>query len=77
MCNYHLQFFQFEAIVTGATDGIGKVYAQELAKKGMKVVLISRSQEKLDKTASEIGLTVRFIGCSKPHTAHCEAQIKA
>uniref|UniRef100_A0A8C5SCX5 Uncharacterized protein n=1 Tax=Laticauda laticaudata TaxID=8630 RepID=A0A8C5SCX5_LATLA len=27
----------------------------DLAKKGMKVVLISRSQEKLDKTASEIG----------------------
>ncbi|XP_026520456.1 very-long-chain 3-oxoacyl-CoA reductase [Notechis scutatus] len=42
------------AVVTGATDGIGKAYAEALAKKGMKVVLISRSQEKLDKTASEI-----------------------
>ncbi|XP_058017684.1 very-long-chain 3-oxoacyl-CoA reductase [Ahaetulla prasina] len=42
------------AVVTGATDGIGKAYAQALAKRGMKVVLISRSQEKLDKTASEI-----------------------
>ncbi|XP_070787319.1 very-long-chain 3-oxoacyl-CoA reductase [Pituophis catenifer annectens] len=42
------------AVVTGATDGIGKAYAEALAKRGMKVVLISRSQEKLDKTASEI-----------------------
>uniref|UniRef100_A0A8D0DLA6 Hydroxysteroid 17-beta dehydrogenase 12 n=1 Tax=Salvator merianae TaxID=96440 RepID=A0A8D0DLA6_SALMN len=42
------------AVVTGATDGIGKVYAEELAKRGMKVVLISRSQEKLDQVAKEI-----------------------
>ncbi|XP_060620447.2 very-long-chain 3-oxoacyl-CoA reductase-like [Anolis sagrei] len=42
------------AVVTGATDGIGKAYAEELAKRGMKVVLISRSQEKLDRVACEI-----------------------
>ncbi|XP_015673951.1 very-long-chain 3-oxoacyl-CoA reductase [Protobothrops mucrosquamatus] len=42
------------AVITGATDGIGKAYAEALARKGMKIVLISRSQEKLDKTASEI-----------------------
>ncbi|XP_074855056.1 very-long-chain 3-oxoacyl-CoA reductase [Carettochelys insculpta] len=42
------------AVVTGATDGIGKAYAEELAKHGMNVVLISRSQEKLQYVASEI-----------------------
>lgn len=42
------------AVVTGATDGIGKAYAEELADEGMDVVLISRSQEKLDKVAAEI-----------------------
>lgn len=42
------------AVVTGATDGIGKAYVEELAKLGMKIVLISRSQEKLDQVASEI-----------------------
>ncbi|KAM4666712.1 LOW QUALITY PROTEIN: very-long-chain 3-oxoacyl-CoA reductase [Amazona ochrocephala] len=42
------------AVVTGATDGIGKAYAEELARRGLKVVLISRSKEKLDKVASEI-----------------------
>uniref|UniRef100_G1K8T2 Hydroxysteroid 17-beta dehydrogenase 12 n=1 Tax=Anolis carolinensis TaxID=28377 RepID=G1K8T2_ANOCA len=42
------------AVVTGATDGIGKAYTEELAKRGLKVVLISRSQEKLDQVASDI-----------------------
>uniref|UniRef100_A0A2I3HT25 Very-long-chain 3-oxoacyl-CoA reductase n=1 Tax=Nomascus leucogenys TaxID=61853 RepID=A0A2I3HT25_NOMLE len=42
------------AVVTGSTDGIGKSYAEELAKRGMKVVLISRSQDKLDQLSSEI-----------------------
>ena len=30
------------AVVTGATDGIGKAYAKAIAKKGLNVVLISR-----------------------------------
>uniref|UniRef100_A0A2K5BUN4 Very-long-chain 3-oxoacyl-CoA reductase n=1 Tax=Aotus nancymaae TaxID=37293 RepID=A0A2K5BUN4_AOTNA len=42
------------AVVTGSTDGIGKSYAEELAKRGMKVVLISRSQDKLDQVSGEI-----------------------
>ncbi|KAJ1182483.1 hypothetical protein NDU88_007673 [Pleurodeles waltl] len=42
------------AVVTGATDGIGKAYAHELARRGMSIVLISRSQEKLDQVAGEI-----------------------
>uniref|UniRef100_A0ABM5F9I1 Very-long-chain 3-oxoacyl-CoA reductase isoform X2 n=1 Tax=Pogona vitticeps TaxID=103695 RepID=A0ABM5F9I1_9SAUR len=42
------------AVITGATDGIGKAYTEELARRGMKIVLISRSQEKLDQVASEI-----------------------
>uniref|UniRef100_A0A8D2DCD2 Very-long-chain 3-oxoacyl-CoA reductase n=1 Tax=Sciurus vulgaris TaxID=55149 RepID=A0A8D2DCD2_SCIVU len=42
------------AVVTGSTDGIGKSYAEELANRGMKVVLISRSQDKLNQVSSEI-----------------------
>ncbi|XP_018421321.1 PREDICTED: very-long-chain 3-oxoacyl-CoA reductase-like [Nanorana parkeri] len=42
------------AVVTGATDGIGKCYAKELAKRGFNVVLISRTLEKLQKVAAEI-----------------------
>jgi 17beta-estradiol 17-dehydrogenase / very-long-chain 3-oxoacyl-CoA reductase len=42
------------AVVTGATDGIGKAMAMELARKGLNIYLISRSQEKLDATSKEI-----------------------
>ncbi|XP_026514584.1 very-long-chain 3-oxoacyl-CoA reductase-like [Terrapene carolina triunguis] len=42
------------ALVTGATSGIGRAYAQELAKRGLNVVLISRSLQKLKQVAAEI-----------------------
>ncbi|XP_077986812.1 very-long-chain 3-oxoacyl-CoA reductase-like [Glandiceps talaboti] len=42
------------AVVTGSTDGIGKAYAQELARKGVNIVLISRTLEKLQAVAQEI-----------------------
>lgn len=42
------------AVVTGSTDGIGKAYAMELAKRGINIVLISRTQKKLDDVAVEI-----------------------
>ena len=42
------------AVVTGATDGIGKAYAFALAKQGMGVVLISRTESKLQAVKEEI-----------------------
>ncbi|KAL1302191.1 hypothetical protein AAFC00_002621 [Neodothiora populina] len=42
------------AVVTGASDGIGKEYALQLAAKGFNVVLVSRTQSKLDALATEI-----------------------
>ncbi|KZF25377.1 estradiol 17-beta-dehydrogenase-like protein 12-b [Xylona heveae TC161] len=42
------------AIVTGASDGIGKEYAIQLAQKGFNIVLISRTQSKLEALAQEI-----------------------
>ncbi|KAH8363774.1 hypothetical protein KR200_003647 [Drosophila serrata] len=42
------------AVVTGSTDGIGKAYAKELARRGLKLVLISRSLDKLNGVAKEI-----------------------
>lgn len=44
------------AIVTGASEGIGKSYALELARQGFNVKLVSSSQEKLDKVAAEVAL---------------------
>ena len=42
------------ALITGATDGIGKAYAYALAKRNMNIILVSRTQSKLDLTATEI-----------------------
>jgi len=42
------------AVITGATDGIGKAYAEELARLGIDVILISRSIEKLERVAEKI-----------------------
>ncbi|ELU05972.1 hypothetical protein CAPTEDRAFT_123249 [Capitella teleta] len=41
------------AVVTGATDGIGLAYAKQLAKRGICIVFVSRSQEKLEHCAQE------------------------
>ncbi|KAI6652875.1 17-beta-hydroxysteroid dehydrogenase type 12 [Oopsacas minuta] len=42
------------AVVTGATDGIGKAYAKQLAKRGMSIVLVSRTLSKLEAGAAEL-----------------------
>ena len=47
-------------MVTGATDGIGKSYAKLLAKQGFNIILISRTQVKLETVAKEIGEFIHF-----------------
>ncbi len=42
------------AIITGATDGIGKAFAEQLAKDGLNIMLISRTQEKLQAVAKAL-----------------------
>lgn len=50
----NLKKFGKYAIITGATDGIGKAYAFALAKRGLSVILISRTESKLADVAKEI-----------------------
>jgi 17beta-estradiol 17-dehydrogenase / very-long-chain 3-oxoacyl-CoA reductase len=42
------------SVVTGSTDGIGREFALQLAKAGFGIVLVSRSQAKLDELAKTI-----------------------
>jgi NAD(P)-dependent dehydrogenase (short-subunit alcohol dehydrogenase family) len=43
------------AIVTGATQGIGRAAATQLAKAGAKVAIAARTKDRLDQVAKEIG----------------------
>ena len=42
------------ALITGASDGIGKEFALALAAKGYNLVLVSRTESKLTSLASDI-----------------------
>ncbi|MCX7983882.1 MAG: SDR family oxidoreductase [Bacteroidetes bacterium] len=46
-------------LVTGATDGIGKQVARELAERGASVILHGKSAERVDGTLSELRRRVR------------------
>lgn len=60
-------------VVTGSTDGLGKEFARQFAKLKFNIVLISRTQTKLDTVADEIskefGVQTKTIACdfSKCH----------
>ena len=47
------------AVVTGCTGGIGREYALGLARKGMNLVLVSRSKQKLEDLEQEIVKTYK------------------
>uniref|UniRef100_A0A3P9LN29 Hydroxysteroid (17-beta) dehydrogenase 3 n=1 Tax=Oryzias latipes TaxID=8090 RepID=A0A3P9LN29_ORYLA len=53
------------AVVTGASEGIGRAYAFALAERGMNIVIMSRTKSTLDQVAKEIsnstGQKVRVI----------------
>jgi hypothetical protein len=45
------------ALITGASTGIGAVYANRLAKRGYDLILVARSQEKLSEVAARLKST--------------------
>lgn len=42
-------------VVTGASDGIGREYAIQLAKKGLNVLVVARNETALRSVTDEIG----------------------
>ena len=68
------------AIVTGASRGIGKAIAMTLAKQGINVVIAARSQGPLDETAKEIkaatGVEVLAIACDVASLSDLENLVK-
>uniref|UniRef100_A0A0R3S5A9 Estradiol 17-beta-dehydrogenase 12 n=1 Tax=Elaeophora elaphi TaxID=1147741 RepID=A0A0R3S5A9_9BILA len=53
-CDLHKLAGAKWAVITGATDGIGKGYAFELARKGFSILLVSRTQSRLDDVKAQI-----------------------
>jgi short-subunit dehydrogenase len=49
------------ALITGASTGIGAVYADRLAKRGYDLILVARSKEKLSEVAAQLKSTGRRI----------------
>ncbi|NBV05812.1 MAG: 3-oxoacyl-ACP reductase FabG [Proteobacteria bacterium] len=52
------------ALVTGATGGLGAETAKALAKQGAKLILSSTKEDKLKELAAEIGGDVKYIACN-------------
>lgn len=50
-------------IITGASSGIGKEFAIQSAKKGAKLALLARREDKLKDIAYEIGDNIAIIPC--------------
>jgi 17beta-estradiol 17-dehydrogenase / very-long-chain 3-oxoacyl-CoA reductase len=42
------------ALITGASDGLGKAFARELARYGFNLLLVSRTEEKLSRLQAEL-----------------------
>ncbi|OFW81414.1 MAG: 3-oxoacyl-[acyl-carrier-protein] reductase [Alphaproteobacteria bacterium RIFCSPLOWO2_01_FULL_40_26] len=52
------------ALITGATGGIGAAIAKALARQGAKLVLSSTREEKLQELANEISGDVKYVACN-------------
>lgn len=62
------------ALITGASDGLGKAFAQQLAGHGFNLVLVARTQLKLDRLQADLqeqGVQVRTVAADLSNPSDC------
>lgn len=64
------------AVITGATQGIGRALANEFAKGGHTLLLVARGEERLAKAAEEIAaaykVKVKYVACDLSTREGCD-----
>jgi NAD(P)-dependent dehydrogenase (short-subunit alcohol dehydrogenase family) len=65
------------ALVTGASSGLGKRFAQVLAAEGAKVIVAARRKERLDDLVKEIGANAFAVQCDVTDEAQVVAMFDA
>ena len=50
-----------KALITGASSGIGRKMAYYLAKKGIDLILVARSIDKLEEIKDKVNVSVKII----------------
>jgi len=74
---YNFEKFRGEwAIVTGSSYGIGAEFSRSLAKRGLNVILIARSLDKLNQLATEIEEKYKVKTCCLSIDFVCEKDIQ-
>ena len=68
------------ALVTGASSGIGRVFATALAARGHDLVVVARSEDKLEELAASVSVDVEVIGAdlaTDAGTAQVEERLRS
>ena len=59
------------ALITGATSGIGKEFALQLAKRGYRLIITGRRTERLEELKSQLEVPVEIISVDLSKKKEC------